>query len=93
MLAERERQRAENDAIFDDTQEHTPSTSTEDVIHDENTILICRTFFCWRLSTFQVEEQEIDLERLRRLQRNVRENERKQKYYSSLLEVTKVFFQ
>ncbi|RCN43144.1 hypothetical protein ANCCAN_10881 [Ancylostoma caninum] len=63
MLAECERQRAENDAVFDDTQEQSPSTSTENV-----------------------EESDIDLERLRRLQRNVRENERKQKYYSSLLE-------
>ncbi|KAL6740326.1 hypothetical protein Aduo_013693 [Ancylostoma duodenale] len=37
-------------------------------------------------STENVEESDIDMERLRRLQRNVRENERKQKYYSSLLE-------
>ncbi|KAK6741628.1 hypothetical protein RB195_009475 [Necator americanus] len=63
MMAECENRQVENDAVFDDTRENTPSTSAETESKDD-----------------------IDIERLRRLQRNVHENKRKQKYYSSLLE-------
>ncbi|CAJ0602024.1 unnamed protein product [Cylicocyclus nassatus] len=78
MSAQRHSHR-ENDTVFEDTQENAPSTSLENA---PSTSLECAP----STSTGYGEKHVIDLERLRRLQRRVRENERKQKCYSTLLE-------